>query len=99
MTSRVDLVHDLVVWEILIKVQLKKLPFPVPTVPFLREELLRNNVLVLPVMLDHIARLESLPRYHRDPFDRILIAQALEEDLSLVSADPLIAKYPIQPVW
>jgi PIN domain nuclease of toxin-antitoxin system len=87
------------VWEILIKVQLKKLPFPEPAVPFLRKELVRNNVVVLPVMLDHIARLENLPRHHRDPFDRILIAQALEEDLSLISADPLLAKYPIRPVW
>jgi PIN domain nuclease of toxin-antitoxin system len=87
------------IWEILIKVQLKKLPLPRPAVPFVRQHLTRNNVQVLSIRLDHVARLESLPLHHRDPFDRILIAQSLEEDWPLISADPLLGKYAVALIW
>jgi PIN domain nuclease of toxin-antitoxin system len=87
------------VWEILIKVQIKKLPLPEPAMPYLREQIATNDVRILPIMLDHVARLEELPAYHRDPFDRILVAQSMEEGWPIVSADPLLKKYPAQLLW
>jgi PIN domain nuclease of toxin-antitoxin system len=87
------------IWEILIKVQLKKLPLTKPVIPFLREQLANNNIHVLPIVLDHVARLEDLPVHHRDPFDRILLAQSLEEGWPLLSADPLLARYPAELIW
>jgi PIN domain nuclease of toxin-antitoxin system len=87
------------IWEILIKVQLKKLPLTKTVVPFLREQLAINNIHVLPIVLDHVARLEDLPVHHRDPFDRILVAQSLEEGWPLLSADPLLARYPTELIW
>jgi PIN domain nuclease of toxin-antitoxin system len=87
------------IWEIIIKVQLKKLPLTKPVVPFLREQLANNNIHVLPITLDHVARLEHLPVRHRDPFDRILVAQSLEEGWPLLSADPVLASYPTELIW
>jgi PIN domain nuclease of toxin-antitoxin system len=87
------------VWEILIKVQIKELPLPKPAMPYLREQLATNSVQILPIMLDHVARLEELPPHHRDPFDRILIAQSLTEGWPIVSADPLLKDYPAPLIW
>lgn len=87
------------IWEILIKVQLRKLPLTKPVVPFLREQLANNKIHVLHIVLDHVARLEDLPVHHRDPFDRILVAQSLEEGWPLLSADPLLARYPTELIW
>jgi len=53
----------------------------------------------LPVTLAHVLALESLPVHHKDPFDRLLVAQAIVEESALVSADPNIAKYAVQVVW
>jgi len=65
----------------------------------LREQLANNNIHVLPIVQDHVARLEDLPVHHRDPFDRILVAQSLEEGWPLLSADPLLARYPAELIW
>jgi PIN domain nuclease of toxin-antitoxin system len=86
-------------WEILIKVQAGKLPLPVPTGPYVVKSLAENRIEVLPIKLDHVLRLESLPSYHRDPFDRILIAQSLEENLPLITADPVFEGYPAKVIW
>ncbi len=53
----------------------------------------------LPVTIAHTVRLRTLPAHHRDPFDRLLVAQAIEEDLTLVTHDPLIASYPVSVLW
>jgi PIN domain nuclease of toxin-antitoxin system len=87
------------IWEILIKAKSGRLPLPEPTGPYLMKKLGENRIEVLPIALDHVLRVESLTVHHRDPFDRILIAQSLEEKLPLVSADPHFAKYPIQLIW
>lgn len=86
------------VWEIVTKVQVGKLSFPRPGA-FLMSELSANGVQILPVSVDHVFRLESLPLHHRDPFDRILIAQSLEEKLPIVTSDLLFARYPIDVIW
>jgi PIN domain nuclease of toxin-antitoxin system len=87
------------VWEILIKVRTGKLPMPEPAGPYLVKEMAKNRIELLPIKLDHVLRLESLPAHHRDPFDRILIAQSLEESLPIVTADPQFQKYPVELIW
>jgi PIN domain nuclease of toxin-antitoxin system len=61
--------------------------------------LVSNGVQILPVTADHVLRVESLPDHHRDPFDRMLIAQSLEERLPLVTADRAFADYPVELIW
>ena len=87
------------VWEILIKVQAGRLPFPEPSGPYLVKELAKNRIEVLPITLDHVLRTESLPRHHRDPFDRLLIAQSIEEKWPIVTADPWFARYTVDVIW
>jgi PIN domain nuclease of toxin-antitoxin system len=87
------------VWEILIKVQAGKLPLPEPSGPYLVKKLAQNRIEVLPVALDHVLRTESLPLHHRDPFDRLLIAQSIEEGWPIVTADPVFERYPVDVIW
>jgi PIN domain nuclease of toxin-antitoxin system len=86
-------------WEILIKVKTSKLPLPQPSGPYLMKKLGENKIEVLPVKLDHVLRTEKMPVLHRDPFDRILIAQSLEEKFPLVTADPIFERYDVQVIW
>jgi PIN domain nuclease of toxin-antitoxin system len=86
-------------WEIITKVQVGKLTLPSPVGDYLSAKLKANGVLVLPITFDHVKRVEKLPLHHRDPFDRILIAQSLEEKLPLVTSDPLFAHYPVEVIW
>jgi len=87
------------VWEILIKVQAGKLPLPGPSGPYLVKKLAQNRIEVLPITLDHALRTESLPLHHRDPFDRMLIAQSIEEGWPIITADPWFARYPVDVIW
>ncbi len=87
------------VWEILTKVQLGRLPFPKPSGPYLVSRLSFNGIHVLPLTLDHVLRVESLELHHRDPFDRLLIAQSMEEKWPIVTADPWFARYPVDVIW
>jgi PIN domain nuclease of toxin-antitoxin system len=87
------------VWEILIKVRAGKLPLPKPSGPYLVKKLAENGVEVLPIKLNHVLKIESLVVHHRDPFDRILIAQSLEEKLPIVTADPVFERYPVELIW
>jgi PIN domain nuclease of toxin-antitoxin system len=82
-----------------IKVSLGKLELPSPVGRFLQEQLAVNRILELPIELRHTARASTLPFHHRDPFDRLLAAQALEEGLSIVSADPVFRRYGTKRVW
>jgi PIN domain nuclease of toxin-antitoxin system len=86
-------------WEIIVKAQARQLRLPRPVGEYLTEKLSDNGVFVLPLTFGHVMRIASLPRYHGDPFDRILIAQSLEEDLPLVTADKVFARYPVKVIW
>ncbi|HZQ93653.1 MAG TPA: type II toxin-antitoxin system VapC family toxin [Candidatus Sulfotelmatobacter sp.] len=86
-------------WEIIAKVQSGKLVLPTPVGDYLRAKLTANGVSVLPVTFDHVTRLEGLQLHHRDPFDRILIAQSLSESLPLVTADVQFDKYALEVIW
>ena len=88
------------IWEILIKVQAGKLNLPHPAGGYIIGKLAENRIEILPISLDHLLEVERLPMHHRDPFDRILIAQSLEEDLPLISADPIFEKYSsLKVIW
>ena len=66
---------------------------------FLPEQIAANGFQPLPIDLKHAVRVATLPFHHRDPFDRLLVAQALEEELAVVTADPVFAKYGVKQVW
>jgi len=93
-TNRV-LLSAAVVWEIAIKRSLGKLVVPSEY----RSLLLEAGVQPLPVSLEHAAAVEALPWHHRDPFDRMLVAQASVEGAALVSLDPALAPYGVTLVW
>ncbi|MEI8396201.1 MAG: type II toxin-antitoxin system VapC family toxin [Rhodospirillaceae bacterium] len=82
-------------WEAMIKHQLGKLPLPHPPALYLPEQRERHQVESLPLDEACVGHLARLPPIHRDPFDRMLIAQALAHDLTIVTVDPLIIAYPV----
>jgi PIN domain nuclease of toxin-antitoxin system len=86
-------------WEIQIKSQLVKLTLPKPLRVLLYEEQATNGFRILPVTLEHVYALDSFPLYHRDPFDRLLIAQAHQEGLTLVTHDPKFSAYSVPWLW
>jgi PIN domain nuclease of toxin-antitoxin system len=87
------------VWEIQIKCQNGKLELDRPLSQLVVNQQTNNDLKMLSIALDHVYALQSLPSVHRDPFDRIMIAQAVVEDLPFVSADSLLDGYPIQRMW
>ncbi len=84
------------VWEMAIKYQLGKLPLPQPPADFVPPRLVRDGVEPLAVEHHHAAYVATLPAHHRDPFDRLLAAQAVTERLVLCTADPALAAYPCE---
>lgn len=86
-------------WEIAIKVGLGRLDLGEPSRSFLPREIARNNFELLPISLNHATMVEGLAAHHRDPFDRLLIAQAMVEGLSLVSVDAVFDQYGVSRLW
>ena len=82
------------VWEATIKYSIGKLLLPEPPHPWLSEQRELHRIESLPIDEASVAHLPKLEPHHRDPFDRILICQALERDLQLVTVDPVLSKYP-----
>jgi len=86
-------------WEIQIKAQLGKLTLSKPLRILFQEEQATNGFRLLPVTLEHVYALDSFPLHHRDPFDRLFIAQAHQEGLTLVTHDPKLSAYSISLLW
>lgn len=86
-------------WEMAIKISLGKLSLSQPLDRFIPEQLLANGFQTLDIDFRHITRLPALPFHHRDPFDRLLVAQAASERLTLVTADAALAAYDIKRLW
>ena len=86
-------------WEIATKAGLGKLRASEDLEALVTEQLSKNAFRVLPVHLGHALRVRALPELHRDPFDRLLVAQSLLEDLPILSVDPQIVLYPVEVVW
>lgn len=89
------LISAVVVWEAAIKRGLGKLDAP----PDLLEQIEQAGVDLLPITARHADRVGTLPMHHRDPFDRLLIAQAEIEGIPLISADNQLSRYGIDPIW
>ncbi len=95
--ERADVVYvsAVVAWEIAIKSTLKKIIAKSPV-----EDVLRDyGFIELPVLIRHADAVKVLPPHHRDPFDRLLVAQAIVEDLVIVSSDPMLCQYKVPVVW
>ena len=86
-------------WELTIKIGIGKMEIPSSNIPALLRNLESFGVGLLPVIPTHLLALQQLPRHHRDPFDRILIAQAKAESIPLVSKDEDIQEYDLELVW
>jgi PIN domain nuclease of toxin-antitoxin system len=85
-------------WEIVIKYSLKKLKLPLPPYEYILKRLQISFMDVLPVHLEHTLQVEKLPDHHRDPFDRLLVAQALTEKLTVISVDRQFEAYNVEVV-
>lgn len=86
-------------WEIAIKTGLGRVEVPQSLEDFVTEQVRVNGFEVLPVHLRHALAVSSLPALHRDPFDRMLVAQGMQEGLTLVTGDAEIARYGAEVAW
>jgi PIN domain nuclease of toxin-antitoxin system len=84
------------IWEMAIKQSTGKLNLGLPYSSFIEEQMRLNNMELLAIRLEHIELVTKLPFHHRDPFDRLLIAQAMVEDIIIVSDDSAFSLYPVQ---
>jgi PIN domain nuclease of toxin-antitoxin system len=87
------------VWEISVKFALRTLKLPVPPAEFIRNTLQTWNLRSISITHDHALAAGELPLHHRDPFDRMLIAQARTEGMTLLTTDPAIAKYDVTSIY
>ena len=87
------------IWEMAIKVSLGKLAVPQPFEQFISGQLAVNDITLLQFSLAQISTVVSLPFHHRDPFDRLLAAQAIIEGLPLISRDAIFDVYPVKSLW
>jgi len=86
-------------WEMSIKSSLGKLKLAKPLERFVSEQLAANNFTLLNIELRHAAKVEKMPFHHRDPFDRLLLAQAMIEKLTIITADSAFASYGVKLLW
>lgn len=86
-------------WEIAIKSRLGKLKLPADLQGFVAEQLRINAIEVLPIQMAHALHVSTLPDHHRDPFDRMLVAQSQLEKLPILTGDPLITQYAVTAIW
>ena len=99
-----DLENDILLsaaslWEIAIKTSLGKLELLLPFNRLIPEQLEQNAITVLPVEVRHLSGIIDLPFHHRDPFDRLIIAQGLAEQLPVITKDAAFSQYPVQLIW
>jgi PIN domain nuclease of toxin-antitoxin system len=87
------------IWEMQIKLSLGKLTFKTALPELVEDEVKRNQIELLPIDLFHIYALSNLPNHHRDPFDRLLIAQAMNEKLTIISIDEKFDGYEVERLW
>ncbi len=86
-------------FEISVKFSIGKLELSEPPDKFIQNRVVKNDLNVLPITLPHTLKLADLPFHHRDPFDRLLIAQAIIENVPILTRDPLFSEYDCQVIW
>ena len=87
------------IWEMQIKVQLGKLKLKIPIADMLTVQQQENDLNVLNIALTHIYQLQALPFHHNDPFDRLIIAQSVLENMTLISVDEKFKSYDLPVLW
>jgi PIN domain nuclease of toxin-antitoxin system len=87
------------VWEMAIKIKIGKLHVPSPLKQFISEQLPLNGIKILNIKLEHVIEVADLPLHHRDPFDRLIIAQGLVENLPIITVDKIFDDYGVQRLW
>lgn len=97
--SNILLLSVISIWEMQIKLQLGKITLNRSLLEIIENQQQTNQIEVLPVKLAHVLELDRLPLVHKDPFDRLLVAQANVENAVLVSCDPIVAQYPVNVIW
>jgi PIN domain nuclease of toxin-antitoxin system len=90
---------DASTWEVCLKWQATKLVLPAPPRQWLAEQARIWQTVRLALDLEHFYRTTELPPLHKDPFDRLLVAQAIDEGLTIVTPDPAIRAYPVSVLW
>ena len=93
------LVSEASIWELANKIHKGKLTSVGDSIRSLLNEIEAQNMTLLPIRLSDILRTETLAAHHRDPFDRMLVAQAMEESVPLIASDSEIAKYELEVIW
>ena len=86
-------------WEIMVKNGIGKLPLPSPIEEFIAAQRIKHEIETVPLTEKAVFHLGTLPKHHKDPFDRMLICQAIEHDLMILTSDGLIMQYPVKTVW
>ena len=95
-----ELVFSLVsLWEIAVKMKIGKLNTVGSSVTYIRDEMAEYGMELLPIRYEHILELERLPLHHSEPFDRLLIAQAVAESLPILTHDEKFPLYPVKLIW
>ena len=87
------------VWEIVIKAQTGRLPLPDPPAQFIPSRIAAGGFILMPVHMEHALQVSNLPLHHREPFDRILVAQAQIENLPILTVDSIIGQYAVSKTW
>jgi len=86
-------------WEMAIKINTGKLELTEPFERIIPEKLEENDIKILQIKTQHLFRLIKLPFHHRDPFDRLILAQGLSEKLPIISPDRAFHAYPVEIIW
>jgi PIN domain nuclease of toxin-antitoxin system len=86
-------------WEIAIKIRLGKYALPQPYQQFMESQIAMNGFRILHIEPKHTSLLTTMPLHHRDPFDRLLIAQALAENISIISGDSVLDAFGVLRIW
>lgn len=87
------------IWEIIVKHQLGKLPLPSAADDFIKQQCEKHFIEYLALDEKAVFHLSRLPNHHRDPFDKMLICQAIAHDLTILTPDKMIIQYPVSTVW
>ncbi|NEQ74409.1 MAG: type II toxin-antitoxin system VapC family toxin [Okeania sp. SIO2C9] len=87
------------VWEMAIKQSKGKLTLTLPLEPYIEEKIKLEDFATLPIKLKHLSLVSNLPFHHNDPFDRLLIAQAITEKIPILSRDSIFDQYNVNRIW
>jgi PIN domain nuclease of toxin-antitoxin system len=86
-------------WEIAIKTKLKRLELTGPPERVIAEQMAFNHIQSLSIQMSHALNTYHLPQLHRDPFDRMLVAQSMVEEIPILTRDPAISQYKVETIW